>query len=378
MSGMRQTVRDNEQGFAAIIVTMVLLIVLSLITVGFAAQMRKEQQSALDAQLSAQAYYAAESGVNDYAQSIKKYLANNTPPTEVTALAAYFNSINSPGCSAPAGSTVYGGLPSNTLSSGVKYTCVIVNAVPKSLQYGSIGTTSQVIPITAIGSDGKAVALDKLVLSWQPTSDPANPSTSACPLPSGIDSFPASTGWSCPLSILRTDLVPTAGSSYTLQTLQADTMTAFLVPTKAGTGSGGTVGYNGSGKNQYGSTANQGVVAAAKCSEGTPRPSCTMTITGLAASSYYLRISTVYGTAALNVQGYTLGDSQPVELSGAQILIDSTGLAQDVLRRIQVRIPVDAAANGDAFNAAIQSAESLCKQFQTAPPNVYNAGSCSP
>lgn len=380
MFGEHCKLRKNEQGFAAILVTIVLLVVVSLITTGFAIQMRKEQQASLNNQLSTQAYYAAESGVNDYAKIIKTYIATNPAPTSVADLNTYLGALNSGSC-APSG--IYSSLhPDMTANGGVKYTCVTVNAAPTQLQYGSIGGTSQIIPISS------ASAINKLVITWQPTvAIPTIPAgsnrTSTCPSSAGIDSFPATTSWQCPISIVRVDLVPTPlGSTYSLSSLQNSTMTAFFVPTMQGSGSG-TVSYTGSGNNQYGASANQGAVVAAKCTDtaGAPAPSCTMTITGLQtidgqpSNSFSLRLSTIYGNAAVNIQGYNNSDtSNPLELSGAQVVVDSTGLAQDVLHRIQVRIPVGASASGDTFNAAIMSAESLCKQFQTAPPAVYNPG----
>jgi Tfp pilus assembly protein PilX len=60
---------DNESGFASLVVASVLIVVLSLMTVGFAQLMRSNQTSALNKQLSDQAYYAAESGINDAAQA---------------------------------------------------------------------------------------------------------------------------------------------------------------------------------------------------------------------------------------------------------------------------------------------------------------------
>lgn len=382
-------VRRDEQGFAAILVTIILLIVVSLITTGFAAQMRKEQQAALDNQLSTQAYYAAESGVNDYAKAIKSYLAAEPPFTTVASLTNYLNALNHSSCTPPAATdTVYGSLASSaSLSNGVKYTCVTVDANPTQIQYSNIGSSAQIIPVVSASTIGS------LVISWQPTTQvtSANPIGSC---PSNVNSFPTQNKWPCQLGIVRVDLVPTQpGSSYTLQSLQGSTMTAFLVPTslnnvkgciryQGGTSNPTCQGNSGVLNNQYGDTANQGAVVAAKCTNGVSGedPSCTVTITGLSSNSYSLRISTIYTPAAVNIQGFGNsgnGVGNPVELSGAQVVVDSTGLAQDVLHRIQVRIPVGASANGDTFNAAIMSAESLCKQFQTYPGTTTDSGNCS-
>jgi Tfp pilus assembly protein PilX len=59
-----RNIRHAEQGLVSIVVTMIFLIVLSLIVVGFAQVARREQRESLDRQLSSQAFYAAESGIN--------------------------------------------------------------------------------------------------------------------------------------------------------------------------------------------------------------------------------------------------------------------------------------------------------------------------
>ena len=55
----------------AILVTMNLMIVISLIVLGFAQISRRNQRQSLDRQLSTQAFYAAETAVNDAADLIK-------------------------------------------------------------------------------------------------------------------------------------------------------------------------------------------------------------------------------------------------------------------------------------------------------------------
>ena len=54
-----------------VLLTMILMIVVGLIVLGFAQISRRNQRQALDRQLSTQAFYAAETGVNDAANLIK-------------------------------------------------------------------------------------------------------------------------------------------------------------------------------------------------------------------------------------------------------------------------------------------------------------------
>ncbi|MGH7234477.1 MAG: PilX N-terminal domain-containing pilus assembly protein, partial [Candidatus Saccharimonadales bacterium] len=62
---MIKTKKLGEEGFAPIIVSIIIVIVLSLLTVGFVTLANNSAQNALNRQLSNNAYYAADSGVND-------------------------------------------------------------------------------------------------------------------------------------------------------------------------------------------------------------------------------------------------------------------------------------------------------------------------
>ena len=60
----------NQNGASAIMFAMVFIIVISLLTVGFATLARRDQRAALDKTLSNEAQYAAEAGV----ESVKEYV----------------------------------------------------------------------------------------------------------------------------------------------------------------------------------------------------------------------------------------------------------------------------------------------------------------
>jgi Tfp pilus assembly protein PilX len=55
----------NEEGLVSIIVVTIVIIILSLMTIGFAKIMDREFRQSLDRELAVQANYAAESGMND-------------------------------------------------------------------------------------------------------------------------------------------------------------------------------------------------------------------------------------------------------------------------------------------------------------------------
>jgi hypothetical protein len=187
----------------------------------------------------------------------------------------------------------------------------------------------------------RAAPISQLRLDWQ-TKDETDTPLDGCP-PSADSRFSPTGNWDCGYGVLRVDLVPTGGA-LNAQQLQNNTMTAFFVPLS----SGGQSFVNfapGGGSSPIG----------ASCDNS----DCSMEIRGLGANDYHLRVSSLYKNVSLQVSAQNGGDS--VGLTGAQALIDSTGKAQDVLRRIQVFLPLDPASRHSDY--AIQSTDSICKRY---------------
>jgi hypothetical protein len=144
----------RQEGFAAFAVTMIMIVVLSLIVLGFAFNSRSEQRRAFDKQLNTQAYYAAESGIN-YAYSIIKadYQQGITPPKQIKCDGGH-----------------YGSASSHVLhqSGKVGYTCLLVDPAPPSLEYSPIAVGhGQVVPVFGQDSSGNHVAVSSITVSWQ-------------------------------------------------------------------------------------------------------------------------------------------------------------------------------------------------------------------
>jgi hypothetical protein len=89
---------------------------------------------------------------------------------------------------------------------------------------------------------------------------------------------------------------------------------------------------------------------------------CSLRITGLSQTSYFMRVSSIYRNIAMQISA-TGGGGTPLELEGAQAVIDSTGKASDVLRRIQVHVPLRASSKNQLSDYAIQSTDAICKRF---------------
>lgn len=328
----RAKLYKDQSGMAAIVITTVLMLVITVITLGFAQTVRREQRNALDHQLATQAYYAAESGVNLAESKMKQIVqAGGTVP-------------NKDACAAPASGT-YGSVPfvdaEYEINSNSRITCLLIQSELPNQEFQNINNHAAVSLLKA-----KSGSIDELEISWQASTRATD--LSNC---SGT-SFPPQTGtvsplWRCSQPLLRIDLVPLAGSLNALDrnTVMSGQFTAFLYPGS----SAGTVGYS------PGALTNQ---VLANCNTANTPKICKVTINNLAASTYGIRVMSMYGRADITLTPTSAGT--PVTLVDGQVMVDVTARSADVLRRVQVRTSVA----GTAPDFELTSGGSgICKRY---------------
>jgi hypothetical protein len=329
---------SSEEGFASLVIAIVIVLVLSLITVGFAELMRHEERAALDKQLSSQAYYAAESGINDATKAI-----NNGFKSSKTSCG--------PNASVPdlADNTVKftdGSNPTNA-----SYPCLLINPTPPNLHYDPIATTlSRTAEFTAIDSTDAPAAVTSIKISWQDSGSNQN-------FAPNCTSFKSTANWPY-IGILRMQLVPIVSGSLDRANLTDNAFTAFLCPNSGSLSS--TANYSGS----IGPT-NAGIIMYGNCSTSAVPLNCNATITGFPAnqSTFFLNLQSLYSATAVTVTAYNGGTV--LRLKGAQTLVDSTGKAQDVLRRVQVRV-----SSNNGYDIPDGSHADICKQFDLDPTST--------
>ena len=335
----------SERGMASMTVSLILMAIITLIVLGFAQTARRNARQTLDNQLSTQAFYAAESGINDARKRIGEYVQNgqDVPDKKVCGSDANYNLDG----------TIDGA------DNSVKYTCLLITGDPTMLVYNlSTDANSVIIPI--VPPAGKTFA--NLEFEWKSRLDVSNP-LSGCPNKPQVFQNPAASAsaWPCGYGVLRVDLAPVSGN-LTRDAFLKNTFTGFFSPSNGGDD---TVTYTGSGANVHNGTANQGTKVAAHCT-GSSNGSCKLSLTGLAGNPrYYMRVSTLYRDATLQLRGHDTNGNQ-LGFTNVQAVIDSTGKAQDVLRRMQVRIPL---INNDGLYSdyPLETTNSICKQFSVFP-----------
>ena len=321
---VKRSLRRDQRGLASFIVVFILMLVLTMILLGFSKIIRREQQQVLDRTLSNRAFYAAESGINVVTEKIR----NGTVSDKTD-------------CGVGGGVTAADLQIDPDTSANTVVTCLTVDTTPSDLVYSSApANRAFVAPFTANSTVGS------INFRWE---NPAAGSATAYPCASFAS--PPAAGWNCGAAMLRIDIVPIK-NSVTRPSLINDMFTVFMMPTAGG---GGSVNY-ASG------TAGKGVQALAKCTANDTVPDCTLTVQNLGAagaSQYSLRIMSMYQPASITIKPSDLAGGD-LSLADSQVIIDSTGRAQDVVKRIRVRKGLH---NSIVPNFSVQAADSLCKRM---------------
>lgn len=352
MSNKEYKLRKSQEGFASLVIAIVIVLVLSLMTVGFAQLMQREQRSALDKQLSSQAYYAAESGINDAAKAINAGFATAKTtcaplPVTATGLGVDF-------------------LKNNTISGATasSYSCLLIDPAPFYLEYGSVDTAgSKVLTLTGIDPNNPTqyAVIDSINIGWQDSS-----AAQTNFVPGSSHTFTTAANWSY-TGIVRIGLTPLSSGNINRTALNNNTMNAFLFPK----GSNSPIPTHQF--NDYSSINNNGGILDGNCSttraptSKTPRY-CNVKISNLGQVNYLLSLRSIYSKSRVTITAYDSSDN-PLRIKNSQTLVDSTGKAQDVLRRVQVRIP---SHNGYVHpDYDLQTTGNICKQLKLTPDNNF-------
>lgn len=348
----------NQDGFASIVIALVLIIVLGLLTVGYAELARKEQSTALNKQLSDQAYYAAESGVN------AAYRLIQTDPSGI----ANASGVNTNNC-----------LPQSTFNNAnngilnstddVSFQCVLVQLNPPTL-YADIPAEQSwntVFQTTVQGTNTPSAALRSIRIFWGSADghDAAAPS----PGPSGanpgyynVQDLPTQAAWGGAAPLLQLTITAiTSPTSITRTSLINHSFTYYLYPNIAG------------GACDSGPQVNGQIYCAENVGEGygygVQLEALTDQARGPGASNTFLvHVTSYYDAARVEL---TSAADDPVNFEGSQADVDVTGKAKDVLRRIFEAVPLNSVNGVPTF--AIE-AQNICKQFQTEPDSSVDGG----
>lgn len=355
---------QNQGGMVSIIVTMIIMIVLSLIVLGFAQIARREQRQALDRQLSNQAFYAAESGINDARKALAMTggYPGYTGDTNDTGTGNKTHCGPDTDASSP--------LTSNNVDSanGVEYTCLLIDQSPKTLEYTIEAGKSVYANMSFMNDGGNPTNANLIKISWEGNKE----TLSAVDTSAGswnTNPLPTYNNWKDGSnvklnSLLRVTLTDLQ-TGYSRDALNTNSYTAFFYPSTKGIISGASFPaavYD---------TSTQGSIINGICVDSSSGGKKCATVIQVVPSTanMFLRLNPIYTSTkveivALNGTVEHINDATPLNIKGAQVVIDSTGKANDVLRRVQVHVPVKP-FGGQQY--AVWAVHGICKQLLVAP-----------
>jgi Tfp pilus assembly protein PilX len=351
----------NENGLASIVVVGLLIILLTLITIGFARIMNRSVQNATSNETAASASYAAQSGLNDLADylrtnpNVKSTKCNDLIKDSSGAKGPFYNDVNISG------------------DNNVRLTCLLVNQRPTDLAYQNISNLkSKVVKLT---TDTVTGTINSFMFSWQAR----DPSKNATPNPS-VDLIDE-TSWnnSNYIPMLRVTLYPVTTSGALDDNVQNNSRTYFLVPSNAGGPSSKTFDYL---------STPSGTKKRIKCDTsdvpgftGTADYNCNAVINGLDQVTnidyYYARITPIYNNIDLKIKGNDI-DNRVVKFKNVQAVLDVTAKAGPAAKRLQSRVdiagidssgavvpsPNTSPDEDNAPDFSLRSANALCKRYK--------------
>lgn len=385
----------NEQGFVSLFTVIFFAMFITIITIGFMRIMIIEQQQALNNDLTASALTAAESGVEDGKRAILKYQSMPSGAAKNALLGA----LTSSQCNAITNNTTAqsigiraSGSVTGQANLNQFYTCLTVNLFsPDYLSSASAGK-SDFIPLRAQAN----ADYDQIIVSWHLVSAtvgddgdgrPSNyaPSTTPPSLPqvAGSASSWATRGYP---AYMRLQLYGYPGGSFTRASISDRSRSVFLIPATVGTAGTTPISLDTADPLPHQFDADKSLAQNIRC---TPTPAtvavgtyaCMATLSlpsgasfQSTANTYYLRLTPLYGNTHFKVQLKNSSTNAIVNFSEVQPIVDVTGRASDVFRRVQARVRMGNIT--DLPEYALETANTLCKNMQVSDGSYFSPNNC--
>ena len=389
---------QTQAGMVSILTILFFMIFISIFVVSFIRIMYDEQRQTTDNDLSASAYAAALSGIEDG----KRILLHCNDPDPAQNKAGCTQMLSSgAGAGDCSAFQAAGGLRNGFL--GIKnsqmdgnqvivgppeykqyYTCLTILADTDHIVLPLVEGSSVVKPLRPLAS----TPFDSIQLSWSPdTTSTLAPGLSGYTVRPNSGNFETYANWQTVVAgppsttkryppVIRIQAIPYVDVAINLDTVDRESRTIFIVPTSSATAAqdinaidGGRGSATAPGNLRTGGAP----IVYANCSVSSSY-SCTKVLTGFTSGtrSYYLRATVMYAnTTSLTVKLLLGGTAATFD--GVQPQIDVTGRANDVYRRVRAYTSF-AAPSSSLPEYALESAAPVCKDMVVA--DAANSSYC--
>lgn len=388
---MASTYRPGAVSIFAVIFATLLLTVL---TVGFIGLMISAQQRAINNDLSQSAYDAALAGVEDAKRVVRACASGDNLACEELEKQGDCEVIARAGINGVVGTSETRIASSATTGEQFDqaYTCVNITMDSPSVELASNPGKTEVVSLRSVAP------FQSVVLEWYASTDTGAGLTAQPPTTSGYDRLPKASGsgsWAAGAPPLLRAQIISPGESFSLSELdESDTSsTVFFRPsdmTQNGTERVVNVLKGTQARATEGGGAVNNSVVPVRCSSGFANSnlySCRAVLRVGTRSddvvsidesqNALLRLDTMYAAGATSIKVSLRSDlGSTVNFNGVQPVVDSTGRANDLFRRVRAHLGL-----GDSSfpypTYAVDVANDLCKNFSVDIDGAHPGG-CTP
>ena len=337
---------SKESGVVSLFTAIFFTILLTVLTTGFIRIMINENQQANDDDFSSRAYYAAESGVEDMKRALAQYYPNDIAKLNATV------------CDPPVG---YSNVVSSAL--GVSYPCKLLNFNPPSIEATLPADGSSMQWRLRSQND---VPFNAVRISWHSLSETVDGANVTFRTTNTIPTYGNwnNAGTPFPAMIRSQVFGYTTAGPVNDADLKANNYNGFLNPTSTANGNAMDI-----------STALNGATTPTDvlCTTNTATYAgyaCQATINlapigSFSGKTMFLRLKSLFDTNGTKVKIELMNGSNVVNTSDAQAIVDVTGRAGTLFRRVQSRVSLPGTASSDLMpEFSLESGDNICKRFE--------------
>lgn len=361
--------RLNQQGAVSLLSVVIFATIITVVIAAYIHSAINQQNEASNYDFGTRAYYSAESGVQDAIRGIRTDTELKTNGQDTCQPLTNGDSI----------AQTPGQIGGNDF--GLGYTCQLMDLRPKQVT-GTVGdqlnTTLRLNPVNPSGQYNA-------VINWSKTD-----SAAAEELQGRTDTskaFYPRDRWKNDSNtaihpVMRVSVISIPKASFNRGAIKQNVF--FLNPVSGVPGGNTNADFS---QAQAGSQDPAVIVTNSECRSNKTTAfngySCERTIRlvgyDFAAYNVYLRMHSVYGETGFRVTLIKNSDSRPVELANTQAVIDVTGKASNVYRRVQQTVPIDGGVSTDTWpDASLVAGDGICKLFKVGGVPAQFQSGCNP
>lgn len=377
-------INNSQSGVVSIFTVIFFMIFISVIVVGFIKVVTDEQRQATDNDLSSSALASAQSGAEDGKRLLLFCNAQSGPrkvacdqalaDTSCDAITSRDTLTEPLDIDVDQTNGRREGIVSTNPAYEQRYTCMTIATKTNSVEDISVENgTSELIPLSGVGN------FDRVQFSWHATADDRDKKPTAFVINGLLHSQPDWTGDAYPAA-MRLEFIAFQKNNLRLDDLDGDTHTLLLLP---GVNRSPSEDSKALSDDARSIDPNLRAQAArpylAKCNPAN-QYACTMKVNisgagipNTSSHNYFLRVSAIYGSAYIKAE-LQKNDGSIVQFDGVQPVIDVTGRANDVFRRIQTRVLYESQYFLPQY--ALESGARICKDMLVTDQNATSADNC--